>query len=61
MKLKVSKQARKEKPSLPEYLYARGIACETHGVEKMVLTSLPADRCYGVRQQTPPTIKAGGD
>ncbi|HGK4844286.1 TPA: IS4 family transposase, partial [Kluyvera georgiana] len=44
LKLKVSPQARKKNPSLPEYWYARAVTYEVNGVEKTVLTSLPADR-----------------
>ncbi|OAT14615.1 transposase [Buttiauxella noackiae ATCC 51607] len=44
LKLKVSPQARKKNPSLPEFWYARAVAYELNGVEKTVLTSLPADR-----------------
>lgn len=44
LKLKVSPQARKKNPSLPEYWYARAVTYELNGVEKTVLTSLPADR-----------------
>ena len=42
--MKVSPQARKQNPSLPEYWYARAVSYELNGVEKTVLTSLPADR-----------------
>lgn len=44
LKLKVSPQARKKNPSLPEYWHARAVTYELNGVEKTVLTSLPADR-----------------
>ncbi len=44
LKLKVSPQARKKNASLPEYGYARAVTYEVNGVEKTVLTSLPADR-----------------
>ncbi|MCS2161356.1 IS4 family transposase [Scandinavium sp. H11S7] len=44
LKLKVSPQARKKNPSLPENWYARAVTYEINGVEKTVLTSLPADR-----------------
>ncbi|HHX9848172.1 TPA: IS4 family transposase, partial [Salmonella bongori] len=44
LKLKASPQARKTNPSLPEYWYARAVTYEVNGVEKTVLTSLPADR-----------------
>ncbi|HFS5874326.1 TPA: IS4 family transposase, partial [Citrobacter werkmanii] len=44
LKLKVSQQARKKNPSLPEFWYARAVTYEVNGVEKTVLTSLPADR-----------------
>ncbi|TWY24623.1 IS4 family transposase, partial [Serratia marcescens] len=44
LKMKVSPQARKQNPSLPEYWYARAVSYELNGVEKTVLTSLPADR-----------------
>lgn len=43
LKLKVSPQARKKNPSLPEFWYARAVTYEVNGVEKTVLTSLPAD------------------
>lgn len=36
--------ARKKNPSLPEFWYARAVTYEVNGVEKTVLTSLPADR-----------------
>lgn len=44
LKLKVSPQARKKNPSLPEYWYARAVTYALNGVEKTVLTSLAADR-----------------
>lgn len=44
LKLNVSQQARKKNPSRPEYWYARAETYEVNGVEKTVLTSLPADR-----------------
>lgn len=44
LKLKVSLQARKKNPALPEFWYARAVTYEVNGVEKTVLTSLPADR-----------------
>lgn len=44
LKLKVSPQARKKNPALPEFWYARAVTYEVNGVEKTVLTSLPADR-----------------
>ncbi|SUI01327.1 ISCro3 transposase [Salmonella enterica subsp. indica] len=44
LKLKVSPQARKKNPSLPEFWYARAVTYALNGVEKTVLTSLPADR-----------------
>ena len=44
VKLKISPQARKKNPSLPEYWYARAVTYELNGTEKTVLTSLPADR-----------------
>lgn len=44
LKMRVSPQARKQNPSLPEYWYARAVSYELNGVEKTVLTSLPADR-----------------
>ena len=44
LKMKVSPQARKQNPSLPEYWYARAVNYDIGGVEKTVLTSLPADR-----------------
>lgn len=42
--MKVSPQTRKQNPSLPEFWYARAVSYELNGVEKRVLTSLPADR-----------------
>ena len=44
LKLKVSPQARKKNPALPEFWYARAVTYEVNGVEKTVLTSLPAER-----------------
>ncbi|HAI0065390.1 TPA: IS4 family transposase [Escherichia coli] len=44
LKLKVSLQARKKNLALPEFWYARAVTYEVNGVEKTVLTSLPADR-----------------
>ena len=44
LELKVSPQARKKNPSLPEFRYARAVTYKVNGVEKTVLTSLPADR-----------------
>lgn len=44
LKLKVSQQARKKNPSLPEFWYARAVTYEVNGMEKTVLTWLPADR-----------------
>lgn len=44
LKLKVSPQARKKNPSLPEFWYARAVTYELNGAEKTVLTSLPSDR-----------------
>lgn len=44
LKLRVSPQARKKNPSLPEFWYARAVTYELNGAEKTVLTSLPADR-----------------
>jgi hypothetical protein len=49
LKLKVSPQARKKNPSLPEYWYARAVTYALNGVEKTVLTSLPADRYIAAR------------
>ena len=44
LKLKVSLQARKKNPALPVFWFARAVTYEVNGVEKTVLTSLPADR-----------------
>lgn len=44
LKMKVSPQARKQNPSLPEFWYARAVSYDLNGVEKTVLTSLPAER-----------------
>ncbi|WP_159990760.1 MULTISPECIES: IS4 family transposase, partial [unclassified Raoultella] len=44
LKMKVSPQARRQNPSLPEFWYARAVSYDIDGVEKTVLTSLPADR-----------------
>ncbi len=44
LKLKVPPQAREKNPSLPEFWYARAVTYEVNGVEKTVLTPLPADR-----------------
>lgn len=44
LKMKVSPQARKKNPGLPEHWYARAVSYEVDGKEKTVLTSLPADR-----------------
>lgn len=49
LKLKVSPQARKKNPSLPEFWYARAVTYEVNGVEKTVLTSLPA-ACYKAKE-----------
>ncbi|ENB01389.1 transposase DDE domain protein, partial [Escherichia coli 2864350] len=40
----MSLQARKKNPALPEFWYARAVTYEVNGVEKTVLTSLPAGR-----------------
>lgn len=42
LKMKVSPQARKRTPSLPEYWYVRAVSYEVEGKEKTVLTSLSA-------------------
>ena len=47
LKLKVSPQARKKNPSLPEYWYARAVTYEVNGVEKTVLTSLLSGKRCG--------------
>ncbi len=44
LKMKVSAQARKQNPALPESWHARAVSYDIGGVEKTVLTSLPADR-----------------
>ncbi|MGS6551878.1 transposase, partial [Escherichia coli] len=49
LKLKVSLQARKKNPALPEFWYARAVTYEVNGMEKTVLTSLPAD-CYKAKE-----------
>ena len=44
LKMKVSPQARKRTPSLPEYWTVRAVSYEVAGKEKTVLTSLPAEQ-----------------
>jgi hypothetical protein len=43
LKMKVSPQARKRSPSLPEFWHVRAVSYEVAGKEKTVLTSLPAE------------------
>ncbi|MGI9282552.1 MAG: IS4 family transposase, partial [Endozoicomonas sp.] len=42
-RMKVSPQARKKNPGLPEYWYARAVTYGVEGTEKTVVTSLPAE------------------
>lgn len=44
VRMKVSPQARKKNPSLPEHWSARAVTYEVQGKPKTVFTSLPADR-----------------
>ena len=42
--MKVSPQARKKNPALPEYWQVRVVTYEVEGKEKTVFTSLPASQ-----------------
>jgi Transposase DDE domain/Insertion element 4 transposase N-terminal len=44
LKMKVSPQARKRNPALPEHWQVRAVTYEVQGHEKTVFTSLPSDR-----------------
>lgn len=44
LKMKVSPQARKKNPELPEYWQVRAVTYEVFGKEKTVFTSLPRDK-----------------